>query len=58
MAVKIMLLEGGLKNKDCLVLFTELFCFHEDVYIREKLIDVLIECDKHKCHGRKYGYVE
>ncbi|CAI4058561.1 hypothetical protein SUVZ_03G1010 [Saccharomyces uvarum] len=43
MAVKIMLLEGGLKNKDCLVLFTELFCFHEDVYIREKLIDVLIE---------------
>ncbi|CAI4056721.1 transcription initiation factor TFIID subunit TAF2 SKDI_03G1060 [Saccharomyces kudriavzevii IFO 1802] len=44
MALKIMLLEGGLKNKDALVLFTEILCFHKDVYIRESVIDVLSEC--------------
>lgn len=44
MVLKIMLLEGGLKNKDALVLFTEILCFHEDSYIRDKSVDVLSEC--------------
>lgn len=44
MILKIMLLEGGLKNKDALVLFTEVLCFHEDSYIRDKCIDVLAGC--------------
>ncbi|CAI4037623.1 hypothetical protein SMKI_03G0980 [Saccharomyces mikatae IFO 1815] len=44
MALKIMLLEGGLKNKDALILFIEILCFHEDTYIKEKCTDVLVEC--------------
>ncbi|CCK69188.1 transcription initiation factor TFIID subunit TAF2 KNAG_0C00750 [Huiozyma naganishii CBS 8797] len=43
LAFKILLVEGGIKNKFALKYFFETLCFTPDVYVKEKLIDVLID---------------
>lgn len=43
LSFKIMLVEGGIKNKFLLRYFFETLCFSPDIYIREKLIDVFID---------------
>lgn len=43
LAFKILLVEGGIKNKLILRYFFETLCFSPDIYIREKLIEVFIE---------------
>ncbi|CDH09775.1 related to TAF2-Component of TFIID complex [Zygosaccharomyces bailii ISA1307] len=40
-AFKILLLEGGLKNKEALKYFFMSLCYNPDIYVREKLVDVL-----------------
>ncbi|KAG0661565.1 hypothetical protein C6P44_002682 [Monosporozyma unispora] len=40
---KILLVEGGIKNRFILRYFFETLCFSPDVYIREKLIGVFVE---------------
>lgn len=39
-AFQILLLEGGLKNKEALKYFFMSLCYHPDIYVREKLVDV------------------
>lgn len=39
---KILLVEGGMKNKEALKYFFETLCFTADVYMKEKLVDVFI----------------
>ncbi|AAS54046.1 AFR674Cp [Eremothecium gossypii ATCC 10895] len=43
-AFTVLLLAGGIKNKEILKYFFENMCFHGDPYIRTKLCDVLIDC--------------
>lgn len=38
-ALKILLVIGGIKNKEVLKYYFETLCFHPDVYIRTKLVD-------------------
>lgn len=40
LAFKILLLEGGLRNKESLKYFFLALCYTPDVYVREKLVDV------------------
>ncbi|EDO19103.1 hypothetical protein Kpol_2000p71 [Vanderwaltozyma polyspora DSM 70294] len=42
-AFKILLVEGGLKNREALKYLFESLCFSPNIYIRDKLIDVLYE---------------
>lgn len=42
LAFKILLLEGGLKNKEALKYFFLALCYTPDVYVKEKLVDVFI----------------
>lgn len=43
LSFKILLVEGGIKNKYILRYFFETLCFSPDIYIRDKLIDVFVE---------------
>lgn len=43
LSFRIMLVEGGIKNKFILRYFFEALCFSPDIYIKEKLIDVFID---------------
>ncbi|CCD24798.1 transcription initiation factor TFIID subunit TAF2 NDAI_0D04850 [Naumovozyma dairenensis CBS 421] len=40
---QILLIEGGLKNKDVLKYFFESLCFTPELYIKERLVDIFVE---------------
>lgn len=44
LACKIMLLEGGLKNKFAIKYFFEILCFTPNIYIKESVIGIFIDC--------------